>query len=185
MSVNSDNMADGRTARRRLIRGVFSAPAVLTLYSGNTFAQASMSCVAKQVAAIPPALPEPSGGPDTWVRVQLWTLGAAGTGGSRWVKGEDVVALKSGTGTVHLTSVQWQCFSAGNANGNTSGYTMGQVLDSTPTKGIKTPAKNGQWVALRVDASGNIVGVVGLNGSSNTSAVAGTCWDSFRGLALN
>ena len=37
-----------------------------------------------------------------------------------------------------------------------------------------------QWVALRVNTNGDIVGVVGINSAPETSAVWQSCWSSFR-----
>lgn len=170
------------SARRRLIRGVFAAPAALTLYSGSAFAAASQSCVAKQVASPPPILPTASAVPDIWVRVQLYTLGIVPgdeTHLSTWVSGVDVDALNAlSAGLPYLSSTQWQAFTA-NAH---SGYVVGQIVSSPPSH-THSPAgspltQNGAYVALRVDANGNIIGVVGIN--SGGSSVANTCWASFR-----
>ena len=172
------------SARRRLIRGVFAAPAALTLYSGSAFAAASQTCVAKQVSNAP-FLATASGSPDIWLRVQLWTLGN-GPGNntthlSTWVSGADVAALNAvSAGAPYLSNTQWQAFTADTH----SGYTVGAILNTPPTH-THSPAgtpltHNGSYVALRVNTSGNIVGVVGIGSSSGTSSVANTCWASFR-----
>ena len=188
MNENTNNRPamDKRSARRRLIRGAFAAPAALTLYSGRAFAQASMTCVAKQVRNPPAPLPTASSVPDSWVRVQLWTLGQAGNL-STWVRGADVVAL-SGFSTAatsglyavaaaspYLSSGTWQAFTA--AQG--SGYTVDQRLTVEPTAPNSTLRQNGAYVAVRVDANGNIIGVVGIGTGGST--VANTCWASFNG----
>lgn len=180
---------DTRSARRRLIRGAFAAPAALTLYSGRAFARASMSCVAKQVANPPTPLPTAFPGPDKWVRVQLWTVGKDKKL-STWVKGADVVALTSRTATTgaavfsvaatrpYLSSDAWQCFTAG----ENSDYRVDQRLTSPPTSSNTTLLQNGAHVAVRVDADGNIIGVVGIG--TDGSTVANTCWASFNGVPI-
>lgn len=180
MNDNIHGSADHSSARRRLIRGTFSAPVALTLFSGSSFAAgSSLRCVANRNAT--PQYPIPTGSTDTWVRVQLWTVGS-GTSASTWVSGSDVASVKGALAVSTFISLsQWQCVSAGNGSGNTSGYTVGQILSAQPLPiGTDTAlAHNGQYVALRIDATGNIVGVVGVNGTSG-SAIAQTCWASFR-----
>ena len=64
-------------ARRRLLRGTFAAPAVMTLCSASALAAASnRRCIANQVGYADSALkyPPASASTDTWIRVQLWTL---------------------------------------------------------------------------------------------------------------
>ena len=165
------------SARRRLIRGAFAAPAALTLYSGSTFAAASnLRCVANQVST--PTLPGASGITDLWVRVQLWTLGSGATL-STWVSGADIVALTSPkTPMPYLSSSEWQCFSAG----SNAGYTVGQKLTSPPSKPGSTLTRNGSYVAVRVDSTGKIIGVVAVDPASGGSAIAQTCWASFSGI---
>ena len=160
-------------ARRRLVRGAFGAPAALTLFSGGAFAAGSnLRCVSNQVNS--PYLAAPSGLTDTWVRVQLWTLGTGGNL-STWVSGTDIVALtNSSIPAPYLTSSQWWCFTAGSG----SGYTAGQLLNVAPTKSGATLTHNGSYVAVRVDATGKIIGVVG-DGSASGSSIAQTCWTSF------
>jgi len=162
------------SARRRLIRGAFAAPAVLQLYSGGAFANASSArCVANQVAY--PQFPTATTVPDVWVRVQLWTLGSGGNF-SAWVKGSDVIALVNGLSLYsYLQSAQWQCFVA--ANG--CGYSVGQMLSTPPTKSGSSLAQNGSYVAVRVDSTGKIIGVVGLDGSGGSAVRFATCWASF------
>lgn len=185
MNENIEAMSVKINARRRLVRGAFAAPAVMTLYSGSAFAVASQTCVAKQVANPPPTLPTASAAPDIWVRVQLYTLGIVPgdpSHTSTWVSGADVDALNAvSAGAPYLSNTQWQAFTANNH----SGYTVGAILNTPPSHNspTHTPAgtpltQNGAYVALRVDANGNIIGVVGI--SSGGSSVANTCWASFR-----
>ena len=113
-----------------------------------------------------------------WVRVQLWTLGSGATL-STWVSGADIVALTSpATPLPDLSSSEWQCFTAG----SNCGYTVGQKLTSPPTKPGSTLTHDGSYVAVRVDSTGKIIGVVAVDPSSGGTAVAQTCWASFSGI---
>ena len=173
MNENIQDLPAKDSARRRLIRGVFAAPAALTLYSGSAFAAASSACVANQFNNAPSPLPVASGAPDVWVRVRLWTLGN-GANLSTWVSGADVAALNATSANApYLSGTAWQCFTAGSA----SNFSVDQRLTSPPIRPGSTLTQNGAYVALRVDASGNIIGVVGI-GSGGTT-VAHTCWASF------
>ena len=162
------------TARRRLVRGAFAAPAVLQLYSGGALANASsVRCIANQVKY--PEFPAATTAPDVWVRVRLWTVGVDANL-SAWIKGADVIALVNGISSYsYLANTQWQCFAAGNG----SGYTVGQLLSTVPTKSGSTCTQNGSYVAVRVDSTGKIIGVVGLGGSGGSAVRLATCWASF------
>lgn len=174
MNENREQSSVKVSARRRLVRGAFAAPAVLQLYSGGALANASsVRCVANQVKY--PEFPTATAAPDVWVRVRLWTVGTDANL-SAWVKGSDVVALVNGLSLYsYLPSTQWQCFAAGNG----SGYTVGQLLSTAPTKSGSYCAQNGSYVAVRVDSNGKIIGVVGLGGSGGSAVRLATCWASF------
>ena len=62
-------------ARRRLIRGALSAPALMTVCSGSAFAAASnMRCLANAANATTAPADWGRGTPDTFLRVQLWQV---------------------------------------------------------------------------------------------------------------
>ncbi len=174
MNESRDESLVKVSARRRLVRAAFAAPAVLQLYSGAALASASSArCVANQVAY--PQLPTATTVPDVWVRVRLWTLGSGGNL-SAWVRGSDVTALVNGLSLYsYIQSAQWQCFVAGNG----SGFSVGQMLSTPPTKSGASLAQNGSYVAVRVDSTGKIIGVVGLAGSGGSAVRLATCWASF------
>ena len=164
------------TARRRLVRGVFAAPAALTLYSGGAFAAASMSCVAKDVSA--EIFPGPSMDADTYVRVQLWNL-TEGQNVTAWVSGAELAVWQApmATSPPFIGLADWQCFSVTGS----SNFTLGQVISTEPAQTGYTLTHDGMWVALKIDGLGNIVGVEGIGpNTSGASAVHGTCWTSFR-----
>ena len=171
-----------RSARRRLVRGAFAAPAVLALYSGSAAAMASnLRCVNNQVGPgqkhfnVPPVATQ-----DRFVRVRLWSLRHDGE--VRWfLRGNDFAALtlgRSSVGNTFLTSGEWWQFDpAGqqlvglklNAEPRWSGHNNG------------TLAHDGQWVAVRIDATSQGAGIVGVVDKTNFtgSAVSGLCWASF------
>lgn len=163
-------------ARRRLVRGVFAAPAALTLYSGGAMAATSVSCVAQQQ--------DPSnivGDPGTaWVRIPLWTITAQGNRGSTWVKGADMAALMPSAS--YLSSTQWQLIARQN---NSAFSPVGLIVNSTPSQPVPsspnvTPVVTNTYVAVRIDATGKIVGVEPLE-TTLGSAISGSCWTSFGG----
>jgi hypothetical protein len=188
VNKNLKNTTAHTSARRRLVHGAFAAPVALTLYSGGAFAATSLSCVVKEVraGALPSAIPNltPS---DTFLRVRLHTL-AATTTPSAWIKGSDITALQiTGTPSPYITSSQWQCFVVGTPPEVQFGTetlvtpTAGAIYNTAPNVGTNTPQQNGSYVAIRIDASGKIVGVVQDGGATgNTSAVHQSCWTSFK-----
>ncbi len=188
MNPRIEERPDKVSARRRMVRGVFAAPAVLTLCSGSAFAAVSnQRCVANQVND---ARMFPDVGPaDTWLRVQRYKLTSNGNSFSvsgsdivqlsgsttatttkYYVRGQDIVALRGSNTTIssYITATQWQ--------EATSPYT---ILSGAPGNGNKTPVVDtDNFVAVRVNADGNIVGIVG-DGTGISSAVMNSCWASF------
>jgi hypothetical protein len=163
LKTQVDALAAGSNARRRLIRGAFAAPAIMTVYSGSALANSSsLRCVANKANAA--EMPGVTSGTDTWVRVQLWTQGSSNA--AYYISGADVVALKPASTTAYIGATAWQAFDKGT-------NTAGAIGGTSSGKQKSSPA---QWAAIRVDASGNIVGV----GVGSGSAIAGTCWTSFR-----
>jgi hypothetical protein len=172
------------SARRRLIRGVFVAPAALTVFSGSAFAQASMTCVSKRVAD--PVLPEASASPDAFLRVPLYGLGNGGNV-SKWIKGADVVFLADGSKepvNVFLSRDDWLCVSKGQGAPN-GDWVVGQRYPDPrlPNGSRPQELRPEQLVAVRVDASGNIVGIVGTGGDAGSAVGWTSCWASFTGVA--
>jgi len=175
------------SARRRLVRGAFAAPAALTLYNGSAFAATSLSCVAKEVRnpTYPTAITSLSSS-DTYLRVRLHTLAA--TTPSAWIKGADITVRQlAGTPSPYITGSEWQCFVVGSPPQVQFGTstpvtpTAGTIYPSAPNIGTNIPQQNGSYVAIRIDASGKIVGVVEDGGATgNTSAVHQSCWTSFK-----
>lgn len=190
MEPTSSQEATGRShqsARRRLIRGAFSAPAALTLYSGSSFAAASNgACLARRTSN--PVNPGEVGSAtsDVYMRVQVRAKGT-GSGASRWVSGTDLLNVPLSftpvpspaipTSKSFLSSNNWYCLAAGDTSGNTSGYLPGQIYSDAAAIAGGTPALvPNAFVALRVDSTGMVVGVTDTAGAS---ALSRSCWTSF------
>lgn len=199
MNVETHERDSQLSARRRLIRGAFAAPAALTLYSGSVAARSINNCVTRQVSTpdLTPSTPTPEAG-TTYVRVQLQkfqninpNLQNLDRRYSRWVRGTDVYNLRDlrttpPGGTVFVTTGQWYQYDRGNLSRYVSAtpVPVGGTISTTPTESVATNPQNtsqtaDQWVALRVNANGDILGVVGIVDNSG-SAVWQSCWSSFR-----
>ncbi len=155
------------TARRRLIRGVFGAPAMLTLYSGSALAASSSQCLAKatlnsstaQVITINTSPPS-----DTLLRVQLLLSGS-----DYYLAGAQVGTsfVRAGYGSTDIPIIgQWRKYDI-NLNKFAAGLTT-----TNPGGGLTD-----KWVALRFNPAGQLVGI----GSRGTgSVVGGSCWTSLK-----
>jgi len=176
-----------RSARRRLVRGAFAAPAVLALYSGSAAAMASnLRCVYNRVDAGHRTFPGPADSQDRYVRVQLWSLRHNGSlqhnDKVRWfLSGDDFQALTVGS-SVHnpfLGPGQWWQFDPATQS------LLHDRLTSDPSwsNGLTgTLVRDGRWVAVRIDATSqgaSIIGVVDSSKNHTGSAVSGLCWASF------
>jgi hypothetical protein len=151
-----------KSARRRLLRGAFAAPTVLTLYSGGAMAAKSQAlrCVVNQNknpinGASTPAVAASN---LTYVRVQLYAVG-----GVNYVRGQDLPPARSAS---LPTNSQAQIFNTG-----TNLLTGSPV--GTPGSLVAQPL----WAVLRVDSLGNVVNV-GATGTGG-SAIFRSCWTSF------
>ncbi len=180
------------SARRKLIRGAFAAPVALTLQSGSVAAQ-SLTCVAKKVAE--GVLPTDADGTKIWVRVRVWVLTVNGNNqDSVWVSGADIFLLAKNPLKSFVQQNQWWCLSAGNQAKINSGANVNAVSVTANTAYTVNPsppqsgnpgqlkiaaASTTRLVAIRVNAEGDIIGVVG-DGGTTGAGVTGSCWTSFR-----
>lgn len=167
MNDNAQPSAAKVSARRRLLRGAFSAPAVLTLYSGSALATASSQrCLANQNGAA--ATPTPTTGTDSWYRVQLYKKS---TGSTHWVVGSSLPVNRSGSPTLP-------------ANGQAAKFGVDSTVVGEYNKMYTTPGTtpsgvtvlSGKYAALRFDSNGLCVGIGATGGGS---AIAQSCWNSF------
>lgn len=158
-----------QSARRRLVRGVFAVPAVLTVCNASATAiSSSMRCVNNQVTN-PNTIKTVgvSNSLDAWLRVQLWAKSVYG-GTDYYVSGADIHAFKRADKTAFIGSTQWQKFNI------TTNALEGGLLSGMPT-GCSRASK---YAAVRFDAYGNITGCG--TGNTGTAAMPGTCWTSFH-----
>ena len=177
MTENKADIEPDRQARRKLLRGTFAAPAVLTVYSGGAAATSVGSCLVK-------ANNNPITGnsiavtvaDDQLLRCQLWGLFKDGNriAVSYWIRGVDLSAFVRAQQTPFLLSTQFQQFDVTN-----------NVLSGSPTT---TPDQPGyrflavsKYVVLRIDKNG---AVVGAGAGTNGAPVGDSCWNSFA-MATN
>lgn len=158
---------DAKTrARRRLLRGSFAVPAVLTLASGSALAAKSATCLAKATSKTSTA-PLITGTPsDTFLRVRLEQYTESST--------TKYAVTRSSFGSIPVDSsfwsatTTWQQFDKDN----------NQVIGSQQTGSIPGGSSTtNYYVALRLNASGKIVG---LGTSGGGSVVGSSCWTSMK-----
>ncbi|MCZ2440773.1 MAG: hypothetical protein LC119_11455 [Burkholderiales bacterium] len=156
------------SARRRLLRGSFSAPAVLTLASGSALAAQSATCLAKATANSSTAPVTTTAGADTFMRVQLMARPPAPSGvNPRYLVTKASFGLIPVSTSFWPASTVWWRFDI-STNTLMSG---GQRFSAVP--GDATLVN--YWVALRLDANGQIIG---LGASGSGSVVGQSCWNS-------
>lgn len=161
-------------ARRRLVRGVFSAPAALTLYSGSV-AASSVSCLAKQLSGQNAITTLPPSGIAGLVKVPLVML-ATGGQTAKFVHGANIAMLAPPGGS-YLSSTQVQLVSK---TGGFGSYDVGGIYPAPSGLAATSPT---EYVAVRVSATGKVEGVLNIGSASGTTALYSSCWTSFGGVA--
>lgn len=183
MDENIDARNSVGSARRRLMRGAFSAPAVLTLYSGSVFAATSSQCEIKGATTTTPPV---TAADDQYLRYRLWALQKVsgdnvGKIDSYYVQGSDLL-MKVAQGFTPGSS-QWQKFDVG-MNKLVDGP-LGQKPAKKKPDGTENPnwalVQADQWVVLRVDNTGAIVGVGNVDAGF---VVSDSCASSLSGAAV-
>jgi hypothetical protein len=177
--VNDNNMPDLKPdarARRKLLRGTFAAPAVLTLYSGGARAASSIAtCLVKtNTNPITTGLGLTTAD-DMLLRVRLWGLVNNGGVSNYYIRGADLVDLQRNGLSPFLTSTQYQQFAVTNTV-STTNRLVGSPTGTLPSQPGRTFQATNQYAVLRVNSAGQVVGA-GLTGSG--SAVGDSCWNSF------
>lgn len=176
MKENMTNDTAKANARRRLVRGVFSAPAAMTLYSGSV-AAASVSCVARQLTN-----PITNGDSPLLVRVRLYRE-QAGSNSATFVLGSEIGSLTPPGGS-YLAKNQVQCVQIA---GSGMGFSVSGIYSSSNGKYPKKLQLTSpvEYAAVRVDQEGRIVGVFSIDGpgAGGDTALYVSCWTSFGGLA--
>lgn len=179
MSEKLQNSEQHRSARRRLIKGSFAAPAALTLTSGSAFARTSSLCVANdaQQGATPGFLATNS----TYQRVRAFSYVPDGVSQttSYWIRGSDIRAIAAAAG-VQLAPLGWIADSQSLCVEGGSGAPLSGVTTYVAGTIYATPPAQtdvDRYYAVLFDTSGNITGISGVWG--NGGAVHQTCWSSF------
>ena len=171
---NPPDLGPTDRARRRLVRGAFAVPAVLTLQSGGASAATSSAakCLANQNQN--PVSFAPTSSDDSYFRYRLWVIRKKtdNTIDSAWVRGADLSVYVRNGQMPFLDSSSWQGFAIA------SNALSGSVITTMPSpNGAENSLEQtGPWVVLRVNSTGALVGA-GVSGSG--SSVADTCWNSF------
>lgn len=157
-------------ARRRLLRGSFSVPAVLTLASGSALADKSATCLAKATKQSSTAPLTTTAGADTFMRVQLMARPPSTTGGS-----PRYLVTKASFGAIPVSTSFWPA--------STVWWRFDIGTNTLMSSGQRTTFVPGDaslvnyWVALRLDATGQIIG---LGASGSGSVVGQSCWTSIK-----
>ena len=162
-----------QAARRKLVRGVFAAPAIMTVCSGNAFANTSnLRCLARNMTDMTNATPK-VGGLDTWTRVQLHKA----TDGQFYVSGSHVQSVFTQSNSHYPGVGNWLLIDT--ATGNVPTGSAWSVPNATMPPGATltytTPAP--QYVIVRFDGNGSVTGVGNAGTGYNVGA---SCWNSFK-----
>jgi len=168
------------SARRRLIRGALSAPALMTVCAGSAFAAASnLRCLANAAGATTPPAAWGTTGGDTYLRVQLYRVITCTTTAPstvcvaqpalHYIRGNDLNMYVRGPGMPNNS----QYLQIDPVSYVTIGLPVPNVV-APPT--ITSEGLVGQYVAIRFNSSGVIVGI-GVPGSGGQGGMVGmSCW---------
>lgn len=158
-------------ARRKLVRGAFAMPAVLTLHNGSALANTSATrCLVNQNSPGSVLTMPATDAPDTYFRYQLWVITNGGGQQPRyWINGAELSAYVRAGQAPFVSAIQWWEFNPAT-----------NVLVGGATSPQTGGARASRWVALRVSSTGKIVGAGASNVSGTGSAVGYySCWQSF------
>jgi hypothetical protein len=164
-----------QAARRKLVRGVFAAPALMTVCSGSAWATgSSLRCLNRHVTDGTSVAPK-VGDMDAWARIQLHRA----TDGLYYVSGTHVASVYNTSTSVYPATGHWLrvdvTTGAVPSTGFCSTATPGTSAPSGATLGYTSP----KYVVVRFDTAGNVKGI----GTAGTGAnVGASCWNSFKAL---
>ncbi len=153
-------------SRRKLVRGVFAVPAVVTLTSGSPAAATSFTCFQRQFRRNDLIQPNDGVGAGDLLRIAYYKR----TSNSRFfIKGSDLKAVADVTGGMVggglVSSTGFQRVNTAKTGLDT------HTLASDP--GLEHAASG--YLVIRFDEHGNIVGV---GAGSTGTAITGSCWVS-------
>lgn len=179
------------SARRRLLKGSFAVPAVLTIASGSALARTSSGCIVGEAAAGETSDFDTTN--ETWQRVLAYTfLKNPGSDRSYWIRYEEIhgLAILAGVAIQNdwITAGQALCVQSGTAATGSSQHVSGTIYSSSTTPILPTLTSSDsisgsvRYYAVIVDSSGNIIGIsLKFTASGQTGgAVHQSCWNSFK-----
>lgn len=194
MNNSTQDSNDARSARRRLLKGGFAVPAVLTVASGSALAATSVSCVARSAANPVKPLVTNLTTTDTYLRVVAMTYLPNGANKTRswWITYDSLAAVASAAGVTIASG--WigtggaLCVEGGTAGGpgnfvTGTVYTPATSPNVPTTTELHTAAQDSQtprYYAVLFDAAGNISGVSFVGSTQTGSAVTTSCWTSLH-----
>ncbi len=159
MSRPTESPAD-TNPRRKLLRGVFAAPALMTVCSGSAFAAASnFNCISKTSTEPLPALTEGATEVGTWMRTLVYTKNS-----KNYVKGAEVASQTP------LSTTHYRLTAAPN-------YNLNVDQTSLPNLNALQPTNPKIWVLVRYDEAGVAIGFGSQQAGSYP--VGTSCWSSF------
>lgn len=171
MTSPEQKQSPQQAARRKLVRGAFAVPAVMTVVSGSAVAaQSSLVCLANHVGSNTSVTPK-VGSLDTYTRIQLHLA----TDGKYYVSGSHVSSVFNTSNSVYPALGTWLEINVDTGAPATSGgyTTPNSVMPSGATLNYQNP----KYVVVRFDNEGNVTGI----GTAGTGAnVGASCWNSFR-----
>ncbi len=164
MNEKIEIQGDKPSARRRLVRGVFSAPAIMTLCSGSALAATTskLSCIVKQNAAAVSPVPSVSATNVTFKRVELWRNAGSTV---YYVRAVDLPLLRDAS---LPTGTQVRQFDPG-----TNVFVAASIADPG---GLV--ASGNKFAVLRVDSTGKVLTVGATASPTGGSAIFLSCWSS-------
>lgn len=189
LNNQTEGPTDRVSARRRLIRGAFAAPALLTVHAAGATAASSLGmCLVKRNASPTTGVLQTAANADNLFRYQLWAwvkianattqypVGSIRTPDGYWISGADLVPFVRASQTPFLASTQWGKFDT-----TTNLMTTTILTGTSPPCSATTPSnwafqRVASYVSLRVNSTGKIVGA---GADTPGSAVGTSCWNSF------
>lgn len=171
-------------ARRRLLRGSFSVPAVLAVHNGSALAAASNKflCAVKATTGSGNAAPAPAPAPDNWTRVSVYEVVESSTVTKFYVRTGDLQAIANSRNLAFVTpagtDTGWVAFVAGGL------YQFAPTPANTPSPTSVLTAVLFDNVGTAPNQTVRVVGFVqpGAPGTApvGQGAISASCWTSIK-----
>ena len=179
------------SARRRLIKGSFAVPALLTVASGSALARTSSRCIAREAASGGTATFDSADA--TWQRVLSYTYKKPGDKSVRsyWIRFEELNSLAFLAGVEiknsWIVAGQALCVETGDAPTGAAQHLSGSIYSTStpltlPPLTSSLTAGFARYYAIIIDVDGNIIGISQKFTASGQSGgtVHKSCWNSFK-----